>query len=136
MESLSQVLGGLGMLDILTAVALGFLMLLVLPWLALSECARSCRRRDLKTLLIVGLVLTWGIGSLLYGLFFTRSWALRIVTVCSLVLFLVVAIPSAISLGTGLDVAAQLDDEQESARFQRLVDEFQPFSLSSGVLEP
>lgn len=136
MESISQILGAFGFLGIAIAILLGFLMLLVLPWLALIECARSDRDSSSRAFLIVGIVLTWGLGSLIYGLFLTRSRFLRILTVGSIVLFLVVAVPSAISFGTGMKMAATQQNERDRDAIRKIEEEFRPAVLESGALAP
>ena len=61
------------------------MLLFVLPWWAIVDCVRSSRSPDGRAFLVVFLVLTWSLGSLVYGLFVTGSRALRIFTVLAVV---------------------------------------------------
>src|SRR5262245_23732644 len=80
MEQVRGILAGLGVLGIVGGVALGFVTLVVLPWWAIFDCLFSRRSGGLKAVGVLLLCFTWGLGSLIYGLFVTTTKPLRVVT--------------------------------------------------------
>lgn len=97
METLSGLLGGLGMVGIVVSVVLAFAVLLFLPWWAIIDCIVSRRSGGAKVVIVLFLVLTCGLGSLLYGLFLSTSRVLRAFTVIFVLGFGIVFVPSLIS---------------------------------------
>ncbi|HXH27789.1 MAG TPA: hypothetical protein VNL37_02020, partial [Candidatus Polarisedimenticolia bacterium] len=83
MEILGNVLGGLGVMGLLAALMAGFLLVLVLPWWAIFDCAQSRRSGGVKAAIVALLLFSWGLGSVVYGLFFSTTRALRRVTVAT-----------------------------------------------------
>ena len=65
---------------------------LVLPLRILIDCARSALSRKTKTRWIVFMVLVWPIGSLIYGLFVSKSRLLRLGAGVALLLLLLFAV--------------------------------------------
>jgi hypothetical protein len=136
MPDYSQLLGGLGVVGILAAVLLGMVVLFVLPFWAIIDCLVSRRENGAKAVLIVLLVMTWGMGSIVYGLLFPGTRALRIFTVLAIVLPVLILVPSVVSLITGASMAGKLQMEQERAETAKLVADFVPDELSPDAIEP
>jgi hypothetical protein len=126
----------MGMLGLVAGVFLAVAFFFILPWLAIVECVRSDRGSDVKTILVIGLVLTWSLGSFVYGLFLTRSRALRIFTVLAIVVPLLILVPSIVSLGTGVHMDSKIRSERERAETEDLLSRFRPGHISPDVLEP
>jgi hypothetical protein len=103
----SAFLGGLGLFGMAVAAFFGFVTLLFLPLWALLDCALSRRARGEKAGVILGLLFTWGLGSVVYGLFFAQSRLLRVATVIAVGGVLVVFVPSVATLMAGARVATQ-----------------------------
>src|SRR5262249_38955589 len=80
MENIAVLLSGLGTLGIAGGLILGVVALVVLPWWAIFDCIFSHRSGGLKVVGVLLLLITWGFGSLVYGLFITTTRALRLVT--------------------------------------------------------
>ena len=136
METLGGLLGGLGLLGIVAAALIAFMVLLVLPWWAIIDCIRAPRSSNVRAFGVIFLVLTWGMGSVLYGLFFSASRALRIFTVVAVVGFGVIIVPSVISLFTGAGLAGKAQAERNRAEQEALISQFQPGTISIDAVDP
>lgn len=135
MDTMGQFLGGLGLLGILGGVLLAGIVLVLLPWCALVECVRSRRGPTTKSILVVALVVTWGFGAIVYGLFVTSSRALRIFTVVGVVIPTLILVPSVMSFVSGAKMNSALVSERERAEVSRIVSEFQP-APTQDALDP
>jgi hypothetical protein len=136
METLGGLLGGLGLLGVVAAVLIGFVVLLILPWWAMIDCIRSERGSNVKVVGVIFLVLTWGLGSVLYGLFFSTSRVLRVFTVFAVLGFGVILVPSVISLFTGAGIAGKVQAERNRLEQEELLSQFQPGTISADAIEP
>ncbi len=134
MES-AGMLASLGLLGIIASVALAFVLLFFQPIWAFFDCIRSRRGGDANAVLLVVLFITWGVGTLIYGVFFTPSRRLRIFSLTSILLPLVILIPSVISLVTGSREGRIAYEEQERAESTRLSAAFRP-GVASEVVDP
>lgn len=136
METLGGLLGGLGLLGLVAAALIAFVVLLILPWWAIVDCIVSARSSGAKAFGVIFLVMTWGLGSIFYGLFFSASRALRIFTVLAVLGFGVVVVPSAISLFTGAGLAGKAQAERTRAEREELISQFQPGAISVDAVDP
>ncbi len=134
MES-AGMLASLGLLGIVASVVLGFVLLFFQPFWAIFDCIRSRRGGDANAVLLVVLFISWGVGTLIYGLFFTPSRRLRAFTLTSILLPLLILIPSVISLVTGSRAGRIAFEEQERAEAARLTEAFRP-GVFSETVEP
>ena len=129
METISGVLAGLGMLGIVAGIVLGFLMLLILPWWAIFDCLFSRRSGGVKVAAVLLLVFTWGLGSLIYGLFITTTKALRVVTVAAFCGVFVLFAAGGMTLIAGAGVHAKVLNEQTRQERQELAAQFAPAGI-------
>jgi hypothetical protein len=115
MDTLGQLLQATGMLGVLLAVLLGFVGLLIIPWWAIVDCVTSKRSDGFKAVVTILLILTWGLGSLIYGLALARSKALRVLTITVLAgVFLLIAISgTAIVFGARRSIVVMEEERQE-----------------------
>lgn len=126
---MSGLLGGLGLFGILVAAFFGFLVLLLLPWWAILDCAFSRRTRAEKVVAIALLVFTWGLGSVVYGAFVTRSRLLRWTTVLTVGGVLAVLVPSIAALLTGAGMGAKEQAERRRQEQQAVAAAFRPGTI-------
>lgn len=136
MQAIGTFLGGLGVFGILIAAALGFLIFLVIPIWAIFDCVESKREGGTKVLIIILLILTWGVGSLIYSAFFSSSRALRtstILAVSSLVLIVVVSLGA---LMGGAKIFSDRAQKQAVVAQRQLVEAFKPEPIDKGALDP
>jgi len=70
-----EILTGLGIFGLVTVCALASLFCLFQPIWALVDCVDSDRDRETKVLVTVAILFTWGLGSLVYGIFFAKSFS-------------------------------------------------------------
>ena len=136
MELAGGLLGGLGILGILAGVCLGFVTLLLLPWWAIFDCALSRRSGGLKVVGVILLLITWGLGSLVYGLFVTTSRALRIVTAVTFGGVVVLLGAGGVSLIAGAGVHGKLRSEELRQERDALAAQFTPAVLPARELGP
>jgi DNA-binding beta-propeller fold protein YncE len=134
METLSGLLGGLGVLGIVVSVVLAFVVLLFLPWWAIIDCVLSRRSGGAKAVVVVFLVLTWGLGSIVYGLFLPTSRVLRAFTVVAVLGFGLVFVPSMISLLTGAGLHSSYQAEESRRELQEIVSRFQPATIPTDAV--
>ena len=126
---MSELLGGLGLFGILVAAVFGFLVLLLLPWWAILDCALSRRTRAEKVVAIALLVVTWGLGSIVYGAFVTRSRLLRWTTFLTVGGVLAVLVPSIAALLTGAGMGATERAERRRQEQQAVAAAFRPGTM-------
>ena len=118
-----EVLTGLGVLGLVAAVALASLFCLVQPVWALIDCVDSNRDRESKVLISIAIFFTWGVGSLVYGLFFARSRNLRGFTVVAMLVLMGLGVASFGSCVSGIATqarrAASLAEERQGGKGPR-----------------
>jgi hypothetical protein len=136
MEALGGLLGGLGLLGLVAGVLIAFVVLLILPWWAIIDCVVSARNNGAKAFGVIVLVLTWGLGSIFYGLFFSASRALRIFTLVAVLSFGVIVVPSLISLFTGAGLAGKAQADRSRLEQEELISQFEPGSISIDAVAP
>lgn len=119
-------LSGLGLIGIVVATLLGVMTLLFLPGWALLECAFSRRPRGEKVGIMLVLLFTWGLGSVVYGLFYARSWLLRFATAVTVGAVLLVFVPSVATLMMGARLSTQATADGPPENRQVLEDTFRP----------
>jgi hypothetical protein len=135
METIAGLLGGLGLLGVVAAALIALVVLLILPWWAIIDCIVSARTNGAKAFGVIFLVLTWGLGSVVYGLFFSVSRALRIFTVVAIVGFGAILVPSVISLFTGAGLAGKAQNERNRLEHEELLSQFQPGTISIDAID-
>jgi hypothetical protein len=143
MDTLATVIGGLGVLGVFAVIVIGWAILAMLPIWAIIDCANSGRDSSNKTLIIVLLCLTWGIGSLAYGAFVTDSPRLRRFSLISVLTLVVVFILSVGSCMVGASRGtAERKVEEEKLRTELQTKGFknffkgQTFSIQKDITEP
>jgi hypothetical protein len=136
METLGGLLGGLGLAGVIAAALIALAVLLILPWWAIIDCIVSARSNGAKAFGVIFLVLTWGLGSIVYGLFFSASRVLRVFTVVAVVGFGVILVPSLISLFTGAGMAGVAQTERSRLEQEELISQFHPGSISTDAIDP
>src|SRR5262245_13027511 len=134
MELVSALLGGLGALGVIGGVLLGFVMLLILPWWAVFDCIFSRRSGGMKAAGVLLLFITWGLGSLIYGLFVTTSRALRVVTAIAFGSVFLLFAAGGISLVTGAGIHAKAHAEDARHERRAIAEQFKPASLPAADL--
>lgn len=136
METVSGLLGGFGLLGIVAAGFAAFVTLLLLPFWAILECAFSKRTGGLKAFLLILLVVTWGLGSLVYGLFVTTSKLLRIFTILAVVGVLAILLPSVVAVLAGAGIHGNALAERNRREVQQLHAQFSPAPIAAGEVGP
>lgn len=126
---MSGLLGGLGLLGLLVAAFFGFLILLLLPWWAILDCAFSKRTRAEKVVAIALLVVTWGVGSVVYGAFVTRSRLLRWTTFLTVGGVVAVLVPSIAALLAGAGMGSRERAERQREEQQAIAAAFRPGTI-------
>lgn len=134
MAVLGGFLGGLGLIGLLVAGLLALVALLVLPAWAMLDCVLSRREGGSKAGLLLVLLFTWGVGSLVYGLFATRSRLLRLATVVFLFVFAAVLVPSLASLVVGAGISQQLTADRQGEEDRALAAQFSPAEMPIGEI--
>ena len=134
-----EVLTGLGVLGLVAAVALASLFCLVQPVWALIDCVDSNRDRESKVLISIAIFFTWGVGSLVYGLFFARSRNLRGFTVVAMLVLMGLGVASFGSCVSGIATqarrAASLAEERQGEAVRRAA-AFQPPAAAADAVAP
>jgi hypothetical protein len=129
MEQIAGLLGGLGVLGLVGAFILGLVTLLVLPWWAIFDCIFSRRSGGLKVVGVLLLLVTWGLGSLIYGLFVTTSRSLRIATAVAFGGVFLLFAAGGVTLLAGAGVHAKVHTEEVRQERQEIAEQFKPAAL-------
>ena len=132
MDAVTAALGALGIFGIISAVLVGGLMLVLVPFWAIFDCAASRRETGTKILLIILLFFTWTLGALVYAVFLTDSRALRRFTIISTVIAVLLAIASAILLFSGAAIHSTRESERKAVERE----EFQPAAIDPAEVAP
>jgi hypothetical protein len=116
-----EFLTGLSIFGLVTVLALASLFCLFQPIWSLVDCIDSDRDRETKVLVSVAILFTWGAGSFVYGLFFTKSANLRRFTVVSTLVMIGLVVVSFSSCVSAIAThakrsAARQELEQSEAR--------------------
>ncbi|MGH0034181.1 MAG: hypothetical protein ACQGVK_04050 [Myxococcota bacterium] len=134
-----EVFAGLSLFTLVAVTALSSLFCLLQPVWSLVDCIESDRERETKVLVSVAILLTWGLGSLVYGLFFTTSRNLRRFTAASTLVMLclvVVGFSSCVSaIATQAKRAAVEQDERRAEARQRIA-RFAPSEVAADAVAP
>lgn len=136
MEPVSGVLAGLGVFGIIGAVLLGTLLGILIPVWAIIDCAASRRERGTKALIIILLIFFWSFASLIYGIFFTDSRALRRFTIISLLGLVILIIFSTASLIGGASIHSGAERERRVAEEEKVIANFTPDSIDAATVQP
>lgn len=134
LEGLGGVLGGLGLFGIVAGLALAFIVGLVLPWWAIIDCALSRRSNGVKAVAIVLLVITWGLGSIVYGLCLASSKVMRVVTVVAVLGVTIFLGAGVASLLGGAAIHGREQAEAKRRERQQLESAFQPASIAPSAV--
>jgi hypothetical protein len=134
-----EVFAGLSIFTLVAVTALSSLFCLFQPVWSLVDCIESDRERETKVLVSLAILFTWGLGSLVYGLFFTASRNLRRFTAVSTVVMLclvVVGFSSCVSaIATQAKRAAAAEDARQAETRQRIA-AFAPSSAPADAVAP
>lgn len=136
---IDQILAATGILGLVFAVALATLFLLVQPVWAIIDCVDSQRQSDTKLLVSIALLCTWGLGGILYGVFFASSRNLRIFTLAMIALLLLLGVGSIGTCTLGAVRSSEKSMQQaEVAReaAARAIREFQPGIVAVAAVSP
>lgn len=136
MDALTAVLGGLGLFGIIGAVLVGGLMLVLIPFWSILDCAVSRRDNGTKVLLIVLLFVTWTLGALVYAVFVTESRTLRRFTVISTLVAVMVAIVSVSLLIGGAAIHSTRESERRAEEEAIVQREFRPGAMDAAAVAP
>ena len=128
-------MGGLGILGIVAGVCLGFVVLLLLPWWAIFDCALSSRSGGLKVVGVILLLITWGFGSLVYGLLVTTSRALRVATAVAFGGVFLLLGAGGVSLIAGAGVHGKLRADELRRERDQIVAQFRPAAIPARDLD-
>jgi hypothetical protein len=134
-----EVLTGLSLLGWLLVIAVTTCFFFVQPVWSLIDCIESDRDRDTKILVGVLLFFTWGLGSVLYGVFFAGSKALRSFTVLGAV---ALAVLSVASFGTCVSAVVSSSEKADQRRQADLIEaklrleEFAPAFAAADAVAP
>lgn len=124
-----EILTGLGVAGTIAVVLIASFFCLVQPIWAIVDCVDSDRDRDTKVLLSIAIFFTWGVGSLVYGLFFAASRHLRKFTAVVSLLVAVLTVATFGSCVTAIGTQAKRAQEQQAqkqaAALQKVAD-FRP----------
>lgn len=134
-----EVLAGLGIFGLVGVAAAASLFCLFQPVWALVDCIDSDRDRETKVLVSLAIVCTWGLGSLVYGLFFARSRNLRGFTVVSTLAMVAIAVLSVGSCVSAIATQARRAAERNEAReaeARRRAAEFAPAPIARDAVAP
>ena len=121
MGNLGHILAGFGMIGIIGAFIIGFLLILIIPISSIFDCAYSNRDGGTKVLIIILLILSWTFGSLIYSLFFPHSKTLRKFSVFSICGLIILAIFSISSLMGGAKISQDFRRKQKAIQEKRLI---------------
>ena len=134
-----EILTGLGIFGLVTVCALASLFCLFQPIWALVDCVDSDRDRETKVLVTVAILFTWGLGSLVYGIFFAKSSNLRRFTV---VATLILAVLTVVSFGSCVSAIAtqakRVTERQEAEQAEALerASSFSPIVVEADAIAP
>jgi hypothetical protein len=139
MSELPAMLAGLGILGLLGVLALASLFCLVQPVWALVDCVDSDRDGETKVLLSIAIFFTWGLGSLVYGLFFARSANLRRFTIVASLVLAAITVASFGSCVSGMATHARrvaTRAEERRAEMERRAASFRPAAVDANAVAP
>jgi len=147
MDSFAVFLTGFGILGILGVVLLGGIVFAIIPIWAIVDCSNSKREGNVKTMIIVALCLTWGLGSLIYGIFVTKTKFLRRFSLVSFVALISLLILSLGSCFYGARIMSEKRAIQQEAKREQWLQELrargflntmkgQTFSIEKDITEP
>lgn len=122
-----EVFAGLSIFSLVAAFALSSLFCLFQPIWSIVDCIDSDRERETKVLVSVAILLTWGVGSLVYGFFFTKSRNLRwftIVTSLVMVGLVVLMVSSFISAIATHAKRVEVEQELQQAAVRERIEAF------------
>lgn len=129
MGNLGVALGSLGILGMIGSIIIGFLVLLILPIWSIFDCGYSKREGGIKTLIIILLFLSWGVGSLIYSIFFASSKALRMFSIFSICGFVLLFIFSLSSFVGGAKISREVEQERQQIEETKLISDFNPKTI-------
>ena len=124
---------GLGMAAFFLFALLVLILGLVLPIWSIVDCAGSRRSGGLKAFLLIPMVLTWSLGTLLYGLILPTTRALRVAASIGLVLLLVFAFVAVPQFFKTAKVVQKEQIQVRARETRQLVSEFKPQPLPAGA---
>ncbi len=134
-----EIFAGLGFAGIVTLVVLSSLFWLVQPIWAIVDCIDSDRDRETKVLVSLAIFFTWCCGSLVYGLFFSRSGTLRKFTVFSLLIMILIAMATFVSCVSAITSQARraaAEAETERVEAARKAANFVPDPIAPDAVAP
>lgn len=111
-EAVGDVLAASGALGCIFILFFGTLLLALLPVWAIIDCAISNKTSESKTIWIVLIFFTWGIGSLIYATFFADSRFLRITGAVSILGSIVVTVLTITSIIAGVTMSNSARQER------------------------
>jgi hypothetical protein len=136
MDPVSGVLAGLGVFGIIGAVLIGTLLFVLIPIWAIFDCAFSKRETNTKVLVIILLFLTWTLGSLIYSIFFSSSRPLRLFTIVSLVVVVILTIGGLATLIGGAAIHSKAETEQKAVEEKEVRAAFNPDPVDPASVAP
>lgn len=140
-----ELFAGLGLAGILCLILIGGTFFAILPIWAIIDCSNS--DRDNKTIIIVFLCLTWGLGSLVYSIFLTKTKSLRKFSIITFLICIVLFILSLSSCIFGFKKAQEKQAIEQKVENEKLSNELrdrgflntmkgQTFKVQKEITEP
>ncbi len=136
---LPSFLAASGLAGVFAALVLGTLFCLVQPIWAIIDCIESDREKDAKVLVSVALLVTWGLGSTLYGLFLSVSRALRVFTLVMLAVLFLLGVGGIATCAVGAFQGAKESQRQaaiEKVEIEEAIRTFRPAAVAADAVEP
>jgi hypothetical protein len=134
-----EILTGLGVAGTVAIVLISAIFCLVQPIWALVDCIDSDREKETKVLLSIAIFFTWGLGSLVYGLFFAGSGHLRKFTAVVSLLVAVLTVATFGSCVTAIGTQARRVQEhraeEQTLALQKAAD-FRPADVTADAVAP
>ncbi len=134
-----EIFAGLSLFGLVAVCALSSLFCLFQPIWSLVDCIDSDRERETKVLVSIAIVFTWGVGSFVYGIFFTASRNLRRFTIVSTLVMLglvVVALGSCVSAIATHSKRVTAEAESREAEMRRRAAAFVPAFAPADAVAP
>jgi hypothetical protein len=116
--------------------AMALVFVVVIPLLALIDCASTDRHRGSRVLIVVLLLITWSLGGLVYALFFAGWRWLRVFTLCCVLGLLILALLSTASCVIGAPRASKLKREQRQSELELAYAAFKPDTATTDAVGP
>jgi hypothetical protein len=131
-----EVLAGLGVFGIVATWVLAGLLVLVIPVLAIADCAATRKHEGSRAIIIVLIVLSWSLGGVIYAIAFAGWRWLRAFTALCLIGLVLLAIVSTVSCVIGAHGASEAARQATERQRHEAIEAFQPTEIPSDSVAP